>query len=180
MASSVLIRGRRLFASSGRSSTRPGCRGRWGPAFRRLERSPEELGQDRHCRPGVCERALAHACTRTRSHTCSHRHTRSYMHAHAHTCPHTRVHTVRLGRRGNAARRTRISVVIQKTPSTAVTWETCGPSRTGTCGRGSSAGARPGGPVPCPARPSRPVAAGAVDSRLLPLTRPPPRRNRLG
>lgn len=94
MASSVLIRGRRLFASSGRSSTRPGCRGRWGPAFRRLERSPEELGQDRHCRPGMCERVLAHACTRTCtcSHTCSHRHTlthaRTRTHMPSHTCTH--------------------------------------------------------------------------------------------
>lgn len=97
MASSVLIRGRRLFASSGRSSTRPGCRGRWGPAFRRLERSPEELGQDRHCRPGMCERARAHACTRTRTCTCSHTcsqgthtltHARTRTHMPSHTCTH--------------------------------------------------------------------------------------------
>lgn len=81
MASSVLIRGRRLFASSGRSSTRPGCRGRWGPAFRRLKRSPEELGQDRHCRPGVCERALAH-----------HAHAHAHAHTHAHTQAHTLIH----------------------------------------------------------------------------------------
>lgn len=88
--------------------------------------------------------AHAHTHAHTGTHTLTHARTRTHMPSHAHTCPHTRVHTVRLGRRGNAARRTRISVVIQKTPSTAVTWETCGPSRTGTCGRGSSAGGPPG------------------------------------